>query len=347
MVAQQAFTTRTKVAHLLGALLWLLPIQAHAVLLRWFIPTGLNAEVQILNKSESDLSYWVGYPSIVDPDSGQIDYEDFKRIYGQSKQRLDLSTLRSHPWIQIKVHEEDEDSLIIKLRNYDGETQDLHRERANRFIARTPASDFDEYQIANLSETAQTLLITERSKQGDVPKSSYHELPAKGVLQLPKPLLAQSIEVQGTLPLFVSWTKKDSFLVWEPVQDNTPLKDPEHTLFLAVDSSARESFVVPISDPELIAKARQQIQQPNEHLDTIIIGEPTWSAGISNRNLVSPFQASWSWELKTVYGFSSVASDSCNGTPSILEDFLPLWLGSNRLICFRDYRIVYEIPSQK
>lgn len=104
-----------------------------------------------------------------------------------------------------------------------------------------------------------------------------------------------------------------------------------------------DSFVIHITDAEMISRARAILASPNS--EKIVIGEVKKGSGNHNRNLFSADHAPWSWHVSRVTNFSDFASTACNGIPQIVEDRALTWPSDPGRICFWTYRLKREISS--
>lgn len=122
--------------------------------------------------------------------------------------------------------------------------------------------------------------------------------------------------------------------------------DPAATYFLAEDPDGQESFSFALYDQELIAKARQALQQGRWK---IVIGQiAAASKPGPNRNFSTDDRAPWSWDVTEVLGFADFAHISCDGSPSMIEDHLPAWLGpGGGRICLWGYHLKRELSHEE
>lgn len=308
---------------------------------RWFVPTGLPAEIQVLNKSEQPLDLWIGHPLAKDPELGVPTYEEYYSVLAESKRRFSLENSRRHPWLQVKIQDENEDYLIVKLRKYSGDTVDFPLERAAIFSSRVPAG-YERFLLSNLSELPQNVRVTWKSGPGIPVPAETVALPAKGFIEIPRPANAVGVEVNGELPLFPAWTTKDDFELMTP-KAYPRFAKTSTARFLVANSTGKESFVIDMENEELIAQARAQIAKPGSDMNTIVVGLPGYGPNGSNQNLLAPGRAPWSWHVKKVLNFSSIGSESCGGTAAVLEDLIQPWIDGEGTICFRDFRVIAEI----
>lgn len=126
---------------------------------------------------------------------------------------------------------------------------------------------------------------------------------------------------------------------------NVPVKvdaDPGLTYFLASDRDGHESFSFGISNPALIQKARSALAR-GRALIVIAQIEAADKPGI-NRDFAARDRSPWSWRVSEVFDFAELAHISCDGAPSLIEDYLPQWLGpGGGRICLWGYHLKREL----
>lgn len=320
----------------------LAPHSASAYLLRYYFPTQLDGEIQVLNKSDQDLDLWIGHPTITNPQTGELIYEQIYRVMATSKRRFPLKNLRQHAFVQVKIHEEDQNSLIVRLRRPDGEIFEVGPGHSQNFSGR-PSARLGSMLITNMSELSQKVQIKRMNVPG-IDSAEFLELPGQGHLVIEENIFAKTIQVEGELPLFVAWTGKDDFELLSPKAPENFSSKPKGVRFVLADSTKQESFIVDLEDERLIAEARAQLSRPTDNQKTILFALPDFGSNGLNQNWIHPHRPAWSWHIRKVFQFGQFGSDSCNGTPSLVEDFLSQWITSERAICFRDYRVVQELP---
>jgi|GEM_PF-6608378 len=341
----QSSSASTSLVFLFCATL-LAPHSASAYLLRYYFPTQLDGEIQVLNKSDQDLDLWIGHPTITNPQTGELIYEQIYRVMATSKRRFSLKNLRQHAFVQVKIHEEDQNSLIVRLRRPDGEIFEVGPGHSQNFSGR-PSSRLESLLITNMSELSQKVQIKRTTTPGIGSSNSMTEslnLPGQGHLVIEQNLPATNIQVEGELPLFVAWTGKDDFELLSPKAPENFSRKPKGVRFVLADSTKQESFIVDLEDEKMIAEARSQLRRPADDQKTILFALPDFGSDGMNQNWMHPHRPAWSWHIRKVFQFGQFGSDSCNGTPSLVEDFLSQWITSERAICFRDYRVVRELP---
>lgn len=104
-----------------------------------------------------------------------------------------------------------------------------------------------------------------------------------------------------------------------------------------------DSFTVLISDAKMIAKAREQISNPN--LEKMLFAKIIKGSNNQNRNLASITKSFWNWSVAEVTNIADLGSTSCNGLPQAVDDRIDSWITDPGRICFWTYRIKREVPS--
>ncbi len=106
-------------------------------------------------------------------------------------------------------------------------------------------------------------------------------------------------------------------------------------------NSGDDSYVVKITDPQLIEKARFYAQHPET--EKIVFATVQKDHQDYNRNMSLKTKPLWSWSATEVTGFGDFGSTSCNGQPQELEDRVDKWIDGIGRICFWSYRIKKEL----
>lgn len=133
-----------------------------------------------------------------------------------------------------------------------------------------------------------------------------------------------------------------------PLQEETlqlhQIPDSRYFLFASLYPDTKESFVVPMKDPQLIQDTLEQIRQPD--LARLLVARIEKSRSGLNRDFSSPTKAPWSWQVAEAQNYADFAHISCNGTPQIVEERLNAWMTeTGGTICFWNYRAVRELNS--
>lgn len=304
-------------------------VRAHS----WFVPRlDDRQEIQVFNPSNTDLEIWVAPP--------QRDPEPW------TERRYDLPARQSlrflpeewpdEPWLQIKARE----ASVRVLVKTPGQWIPVPEGRASRrrLVAR---NGIEAVSLANLSPIRQDGLIQTRSPSGGLvsfPFQLESFQTRKVTVDVPP---GTEIRVMGAANLQATALVRDRAEFMIPEVE--PLLPAGGVRFVLANGDRSQSFVVEISDPELIRQAREQIRSPGDFRARILIGEIGTGSGGVNQDLDARYSASWSWHVSRVLTFAEFASIACDGSPEFVEDFLLAWLGSRSPICFWNYRIIREL----
>lgn len=106
-----------------------------------------------------------------------------------------------------------------------------------------------------------------------------------------------------------------------------------------------DQFVIQITDPKMIAQARQQIANPN--LEKIIFAKIQKGSSGFNRNWNKLEKSFWSWSTSEVTNIADIGSTECNGIPQAVEDRVDSWVNNPGRICFWSYRIKKELTPDE
>ena len=185
------------------------------------------------------------------------------------------------------------------------------------------------------------LIMSEESRDLGAPYASSEFL-----LESPAGARTLSIEGEGRLTARMMDLDRQRVLPGHLMDPARTVTQEETAYFLLSNAAGTESFVLPLSDPDLTAQAREIVagQKPK-----ILIAEiESTPASSENRNLVAEDRAPWSWHVRKTLNFTDVASIDCSGSPSLVEERLAAWLKHpNPRICFWSYFLKREISAEE
>ena len=201
----------------------------------------------------------------------------------------------------------------------------------------------NEVQLKNLFAGRNTFYIEDL---GFVKKSEPLEIEVSG-----KELFTLTLKPEPT-SLWVKISAKERFRtsvktpdeVLKPamVKPQRSIASTEEKYFLMGPSDNNgDQFIVKIKDPELVQKARDQVNNPNMH--KIVFAKIQLGHQGFNRNLLKKEKSFWSWSVSEVTNISDFGSTACNGFPQMLEDQAEAWVRGLGKICFWSYRIKKEL----
>lgn len=147
---------------------------------------------------------------------------------------------------------------------------------------------------------------------------------------------------QGRLQILIKDEETDHW-VWATDFSEKPLELPEGRFFLITHETGHTSFVIHLQkedDLRLVDEALQR-KTPQLLFAEIEVGYELW-----NKNWKNETSTPWGWKVKTLLNFNELGSISCDGSPTVVEEFLPDWLQSGR-ICFWKYYLEKEIFKEE
>lgn len=152
------------------------------------------------------------------------------------------------------------------------------------------------------------------------------------------PANATRLIMESDAPIQIS--SPDLFM---PVTDTSRLASSNFKYFLVQGGKGGSSFIAPMSDPEMILKARQEILNPQGY---VVFADIELNSLQPNRDFSTPEKSYWSWSIKRVTGLAQVSADWCQAYPEMIERMLHAFLRQEQ-VCFRGQRIIRELkPSE-
>lgn len=122
--------------------------------------------------------------------------------------------------------------------------------------------------------------------------------------------------------------------------------DTSGAYFLIGPQSGKDdSFVVKISDPEMIERARDLVRNPQK--EKMMFARIQKDHQSFNRNWSKSEKNYWSWSVSEVTNFDDFGSITCNGTPQEVEDRVDFKVNTIGRICFWSYRVKKELSPQE
>ncbi|MFK8139094.1 MAG: hypothetical protein AB8E15_12095 [Bdellovibrionales bacterium] len=120
-------------------------------------------------------------------------------------------------------------------------------------------------------------------------------------------------------------------------------KSPKSHYFLmgSENEDHHPNFIVKITDPRMLAKARLLLRNPTEQ-DQLLFGKINLNPSSFNYNLNSTFAPSWNWEL-VLEDFVGVCWNHLQINPQLIEDFLPDLIRNRDYVCLPNYKIKAEL----
>ena len=131
--------------------------------------------------------------------------------------------------------------------------------------------------------------------------------------------------------------------------------DQDQTRYFLVGESAEhkygDSYILPLSSKEDIAKALDILKQDISVRKTIIIAkiEKGGAAGkYVNKDLLNNEHSGWSWRITEFIGFSDNSIEIYDGWPTYVEENLDDWMHNTEgKIGFWNYTLLREVRSDE
>lgn len=315
----------------------------------WYIPTHAPMDSIVLeNPTSQDIDVWTQGPITEGPIAEEVSWT----VSPRSLLRISLASLGHTPFVNIKTHE----GSKLKVHS-------LFKDQKNRFRVLDWTSDAsDSLELSpslSFTSSGNVLRLVNLSASTNQVEVLYRQGGQAKKLQVTVPPMEEAeellvidpltrIQVQGSQRLqALLHTSKFMIENFNTLPSRRRFNgDPNQTYFLIADGSFRQSYVVAITDPAIIDKARAIIANPQGQFDQIISARIELGNNMGNRDLLNPLRAPWSWTAE-VKGIKSFGSTACNGTAQDLEDYLIPWIRDIGTICFWNYRVIKELKPNE
>lgn len=305
-----------------------------AEVLRW--PQGcLRGELHVTNPTETAMQGWLQKfkPSLVTEVEHQFPANSSTRISITAKsstERFSLLHLRAPGSLQATLHCK---TKLYPAHSFEGGILTYRR------------TDFSEnlLHIQNLFVADNTVQIQFFDRRFNLLSESSLKLKSRAKINFKIPTLNWNyVKVSGDNRLAVfSMTTTGSEGPMIIARQPSQVTDDAAYFELKSRDKVGDSFIVKISNAEMILQARAQIANPN--LEKIIFAKIARGHAGFNRNWSKKDRAFWSWSTTEVTAIADLASTSCNGIPQAVEDRVDFWTQNPGRICFWSYRIKREI----
>jgi hypothetical protein len=104
-----------------------------------------------------------------------------------------------------------------------------------------------------------------------------------------------------------------------------------------------DSYILPLTDPEDIALARQLVDGGF----LIVVATITKGSDGINRDMLAPGQPEWSWHVTHFIAFASAAIELCDGTPTLTEVTAGSMPEDQEWdICYWKYTVVADVTDE-
>jgi hypothetical protein len=123
--------------------------------------------------------------------------------------------------------------------------------------------------------------------------------------------------------------------------------EPTTARFELTAQNGTSSFIVEMTDPDLISQARDSLADPSPtKFPKILIGHIELGSSNYNMDTHDQLKSPWSWHVGKVIRWADFASIDCDGNPTQVEKSPLWWINSkNSLICFWGYHLNREIKD--
>lgn len=306
----------------------------------WFLPEGLHS-VRIQNPSPTaSLVLWLSGPAR----AGEETYEEVLEIPASTMITYNLKNFPAKGFHLLKTYEQ----IFARVQiSHDGKS----------WATATKGRTNDLELSGNKKEGPAELVISNNSAHSEegyiVISSPQNQVIPYTLSPFEQKHFHFTWGTAGTIRILADYAvsayliKDNQTLSFNPRASSHSLETTDQAAYFQLTSSSDwDSFIVKLEDPALIAQAREQIANPNKGLPSILVADIQSGHNNENRDLLSPLKTTWSWSVKQVHGFASMASTDCNGSPSILEDFLEPKLAAGKNICFFRYKITKEVSAE-
>ncbi len=303
----------------------------------WSVPALdlAQQELWLVNSSALAETAWVA-PAHLDANTNN---EIAVELAPRSRQKVDFSTLGSSPWFQVKSRDNVKLQVLIKNLQLNKTWLVVPEGRSKKRGLQT--SDADAVFINNLSPISQEGLILVQLRTGGIWRRNFRmEAFESAKVSLPETEF-QQIQVEGEMPLLATAHTSRGPAFLNPIKED--VYPSKASRFVLTNSSKTQSYVVELTDPLMIAQAREQIAKPSSFQARILFAEIGSGPNSINQDLSHWAQGSWSWHVSRPLKFGELASQSCDGSPEFIEDFLSAWLKSGSIICFWGYKVTEEL----
>jgi len=209
-------------------------------------------------------------------------------------------------------------------------------------------------EVANLSALKNDIYVFEYDLNHNLVTTQTFNLSSREhkFINLETDAKTNSIQVFGSQNTKIFMKNKNSYVTPThiTVQKSVPENNAVYFLIAPrqvqnIETSKDDQFIVKITNPKLIEKARDQIK--NKNLEKIIFGQVVLGHQGFNRNLGSKNKNFWNWSVSVVTNIADLGSTTCNGFPQLIEDRSEFWINNPGNICFWNYRIKKELTADE
>lgn len=300
----------------------------------WFIPIEREMKtIQVVNLQNEAQMVWLSGPIKAYQDPMETSFE----VPAFGKIEIPLNTYSHWSWAHLKAQTPGQMQIRV-LTTFEApfviasgpSSRWMGRIRPNSTALLLNHSPYPQKVSVTVNQASQTLTIPGFGKSR-VDLSSYPP--------------ASMLEVEGDSRIsgiILAGRETKSMSPADLPRRLSPLAAPSR-YFLVSNSFGTQSFVVEISNPELIEAATAQVQYPWLFLPRILIAKVQPGHSEMNRDFFDRRKTPWSWHVSRVIAFVELASQDCDGSPEMLEEILKPWIDADNNICFWNYKIKKEV----
>jgi hypothetical protein len=324
---------------LFSALL-LRPSASFAEVLRW-PQMCLTANLEVTNLTENDVSVWIQKfnPTLKSESENLIPANSKSIIEIRVESSNELATLlhfQKPNLIQAKLFCNDQ---IFPANSFEGGALTYRK---------TNLTD-SKLWLQNLFTDQNTLTIDYLDRRLQTLKTENFGLISMQQLNFkPSPDVSnwQYLRVRGTAR-FSAFSLTNQGSEGPSIIDSvkTDIESAATYFVVGTKTNPSDQFTIKITNPVMIAKAREQISNPA--LEKIVFATVQKGNQGFNRNWIKKEKSLWSWSTSEVTNIADLGSTACNGFPQAVEDRIDSWIKDPGRICFWSYRILYEVTPEQ
>lgn len=294
--------------------------------------TENSYQVQVMNKSQETQGVWVLFYQ------DEFIEEHHFEVPALTQKKLNLDGLKKPNWNFAVLTKS---LLVSPLETNPNAKSSWAWSPTTRYELKIKSQKELNLNFFNLYLEKQKVTLTFlNSRSAVIKKSEFHSASFRQSLSRVEalPLGTARLVIESEAPIQVTSTEVIASAVATSRKVSAAFK-----YFLVQNGVGGSNFIAPIDDPDLIARARQEIVNPQGY---IVFADVELNTTQANRNFSMPTKPYWSWSIKKVTGMSQIGADWCQAYPEMIERMLHGFLRQEN-VCFRGQRIIKELsPSE-
>lgn len=313
-------------------LLLSLSLRSYGYILTQALPFNEKPQLMILNASELSSSFWIQHRNL------EKITEDHVKIEANSSLTFDYNEWSNQGnAVSIKTLDKELKAFFV----FSNQRRiELTSQAGLSFKFKSMTSDIRKIHILNLNSEPQTVEILLDNKIS-IKKitSNYYDTISFEISD------SQNIEIKSSGRISVISEDSSGYIAAEKqTLTFTENELPKQGHFFLVSSdSLQDSFVVHLTNEELIKEAQQAAKMKSSK---ILVADIISNLQIWNRAFTGNNSTPWSWSVEKVHSFSDIAHISCDGSASLVEERLLSWLIFGR-ICFWKSHVIKELSIEE